>query len=464
MFHFVHLATQNVHHATQNVHHVTRTVQPSADYRLSTSQKKQIARGVKRFFDKNYELRYNELKQVEEFRGKATNFCGEATGGRGEATNFHGEATGDRGEATNFRGEATGCRGEATNFCGEACGWQQLTDRELRKMVFEQMEQVGVAWGVDVEQYVRSSLIPRYNPVTDYLNGCPAWDGTDHIRALARRVPCGFREWPDWWHRWFLAMVAQWQQLSRDHGNSLVPMLIGQQGTRKSTFCRMLLPPSLRDYYIDDIKLDTAEQVERMISRMLLVNIDEYNAKTDREQAKIKRILTECDVQTRKMRSDQYESRRRTASFIATTNEREPLTDATGSRRYLCCEVTGPIDTETPIDHRQLYAQAIYELDHGAPYFFTRDEEMLIELHNTCYQQQSSPEQLLLAYYEPAPRQKEHYLRAVDIQRELQQHVRAVDVPNLKTLTMALKRSHFLYGGMDGCRGWYAKRRTPEKE
>ena len=135
MFHFVHLATQNVHHATQNVHHVTRTVhhvtrtvQPSADYRLSTSQKKQIARGVKRFFDKNYELRYNELKQVEEFRGKATNFRGEATGDRGEATNFRGEASGDRGEATNFRGEAI-------SFCGEhGSGKKEAADFHQRPL------------------------------------------------------------------------------------------------------------------------------------------------------------------------------------------------------------------------------------------------------------------------------------------------------------------------------------------
>ena len=90
---------------------------------------------------------------------------------------------------------------------------------------------------------------------------------------------------------------------------------------------------NLREYYIDDIKLDNAEQVERMLSRMLLVNIDEYNAKTEREQAKIKRVLTERDVQTRKMRSDQYVMLPRMASFVATTNDFQPLYDPTGSRR-----------------------------------------------------------------------------------------------------------------------------------
>ncbi|MBQ9204865.1 MAG: hypothetical protein IJ155_11590, partial [Prevotella sp.] len=194
--------------------------------RLTTSQKKQIARGVRKFFSENYELRFNVMKQVEEFRQKATD-------GNYSMSNFAREATG---------------------YSGEASGWQQLTDRELRKMAFEQMEQVGVAWGIDVEQYVRSALTPKWNPISDYLDGCPQWDGTDHIRALARRVPCAFSEWPDWFHRWFLAMVAQWQQRSRDYGNSVVPLLIGGQGTHKSTFCKLILPPVLREYYIDDIK------------------------------------------------------------------------------------------------------------------------------------------------------------------------------------------------------------------
>ena len=137
-------------------------------------------------------------------------------------------------------------------------------------------------------------------------------------------------------------------QLSRDHGNSFVPMLVGRQGTRKSTFCNMLLPPELRDYYIDDIKLDNTEQTERM------------------------------------------------ASFIATTNDPQPLCDPTGSRRYLCCEVEGIIDTDTPIDYGQLYAQAVYELQHVATWYLTREEEAQLEAHNTEYRVKTPPEQVLM--------------------------------------------------------------------
>jgi predicted P-loop ATPase len=340
-------------------------------------------------------------------------------------------------------------------------GWQQLTDRDLRRIAIEQMDQVGVAWSIDVEQYVRSTLVPDYNPVRDYLTRCGEWDGqTDHIDQLARRVPTTYAEWPMLFRRWLLAAVAQWLEMSRDHGNALVPMLIGGQGTHKSTFCRLLLPPELREYYIDDIKLDNAEQVERMLARMLLVNIDEYNAKTEREQAKIKRVLTERDVQTRRMRSDQYQLLPRMASFIATTNDRQPLTDPTGSRRYICCDIDGIIDTDTPIDHRQLYAQAVAELRSGKPWYLSKQEEQKLEQHNQNFRVEMSPEQVLLAWYTQAERRQENFIRTVDILKELSKHVGKADLPTVQSLTRTLRACGFAYGAVSGQRGWYARRKS----
>jgi predicted P-loop ATPase len=254
-------------------------------------------------------------------------------------------------------------------------------------------------------------------------------------------------------------MVAQWLGYSRDYGNAVVPMLIGPQGCRKSTFCKLLVPRSLREYYIDDIKLDNAEQVERMLCRMALVNIDEYNAKTDREQAKIKRILTERDVQVRRMRSDQYQLRQRMASFVATTNERQPLTDPTGSRRYLCCEVTGTIDTVSPLNYQQLYAQALYELEHGEPYWMSPEEEQLMADYNLRFQSTTTAELLLEAYYRPAPRAKTNFLRAVDILDDLQRRVRGSDRPTMPQLLRALKAQRYDYGALNGQRGWYGQKR-----
>ena len=209
----------------------------------STAERMRIVRGVRDFMEQNYDLRYNVMKQTEEFRPKK----------RQDGTNGNSDTT-------NFRYDSTNFSYDSTNYCnGDTTVWRQLTDREMRRIAIEQMEEVGVAWSVDVELYVRSALIPSYNPVTDYLERCGTWDGReDYIRRMATRVPTSYRRWPDLFHRWLLAMVAQWMNLSRDFGNAVVPLLIGGQGTRKSTFCKLILPPELREYYIDDVKMDSA--------------------------------------------------------------------------------------------------------------------------------------------------------------------------------------------------------------
>ena len=378
------------------------------------TEKERIARKVQDFFERRYELRYNEMKRLEEFRPKGHDYW----------------------------------------------PWQPLTDRDLRRIAHEEMIDAGAAWSVDIEMYVRSSLVKNYNPIHEFLAGCGQWDQKhDYIGQLAQRIPNDYADWERFFHRWFLGMVAQWLGKSRDFGNSVVPMLIGPQATHKSTFCKLLIPVGLREYYIDDIKMDNAEQVERMLGRMALVNIDEYNAKTEREQAKIKRILTERDVQVRRMRSDQYVMTPRMASFIATTNERQPLNDPTGSRRYLCVEVRGMIDTDTPINYQQLYAQALWEIDQKQPYYFSKEEETAIEQHNRSYQNSTSTEILLGTYFEPAPRSKQNFMRAVDILTELQSHAIGADKPNMKQLTLALKAAHYQYGANGTTRGWYAKKR-----
>ena len=257
-------------------------------------------------------------------------------------------------------------------------------------------------------------------------------------------------------------MVAQALDINRDYGNSMVPMLIGDQGFKKSSFCKAILPPSMREYYMDDIKMDNAEQVERVLGRMWLVCIDEYNAKTDREQAKIKRLLTEKDVQMRKMRSDQYTLRLRLCSFIATTNDRTPLPSGDGSRRYLCVEVTAQVDMSGQIPYKQMFAQAVDELqDPDCIYWFTSEDEQAIQQHNQQYQDKAPLEQVLSSIFEPVRQhRKEHFWQVNAIQRELSKHLSSSDMPSLRMLGITLKKLRWERGGIDGQQGYYLKLRS----
>ena len=265
--------------------------------------------------------------------------------------------------------------------------------------------------------------------------------------------------WPKYFHRWFLAMVAQAMNINRDYGNSMVPMLIGGEGIKKSIFCKNILPPSMREYYMDDIKMQNPEQVERVLGRMWLVCIDEFNAKTDREQAKVKRLLTEKDVQMRKMRSAEYTMTPRLCSFIATTNDPTPLSSAEGNRRYLCIEVKGEIDMSERVPYKQMFAQAVTELqDPDCLYWFTSEDEQEIREHNHSFMEESTAEGILPSLFEPtAERTRVNLWRTIDIQEELAKHLNAKDIPNLKTLSKSIKALRWPKGANNGVRGYYLK-------
>ena len=378
------------------------------------NEKERIMRSIESFLSRRYELRYNTVKQMTEFRPNDLRFR----------------------------------------------DWKPLTDRELKSIVVEEMKEGGESWMSDIRTYIESAHVKEHNPIHEFLAGCGDWDRKqDYIEAFARRLPTDYVHWPKYFHRWFLAMVAQALNINRDYGNSMVPMLIGDQGFKKSNFCKNILPLGMREYYMDDIKMDNAEQVERVLGRMWLVCIDEYNAKTAREQAKIKRILTEKDVQVRKMRSDQYMMKPRLCSFIATTNDPTPLPSGDGSRRYLCVEVKGQVDMSGRIPYKQMFAQAVTELRNSdCVYWFTSEDEQDIQEHNRQYQDASSLEQVLQNLFEPSKIHKKDYFWQVQaIQTELEKHLKASDVPNLKILGEALKKLRWPKGGVSGIRGYYLK-------
>ena len=203
----------------------------------------------------------------------------------------------------------------------------------------------------------------------------PHWDGKDRILELANRVPCDNPHWAPLFRRWFLNMVAHWRGMDKKHANSTSPLLIGPQAYRKSTFCRMLLPPALQAYYTDSIDFSRKRDAELYLNRFLLINMDEFDQISPTQQAFLKHILQKPVVNTRRPNASAVEELRRYASFIATSNHRDLLTDTSGSRRFIGIYMTGAIDVSRPIDYEQLYAQALELLYHNERYWFDSEEE-----------------------------------------------------------------------------------------
>ncbi len=147
------------------------------------------------------------------------------------------------------------------------------------------------------------------------------------------------------------------------------------------------MPPSERSYYTDSIDFSRKKDAELYLNRFALINIDEFDQVSSTQQGFLKHILQKPVLNVKKPHGSAVLEMRRYASFIATSNQKDLLTDPSGSRRFICIEVTGVIDTNRPIDYEQLYAQAMYELEHGERYWFDQEEEKIMVENNREFEQ-----------------------------------------------------------------------------
>jgi hypothetical protein len=285
-------------------------------------------------------------------------------------------------------------------------------------------------WDKDVARYLASDRIPLYHPAEEYLYHLPAWDGHDYIAELAGRVPCEHPHWQMLFRRWFLSMVAHWRQKDKKFANSTSPLLIGPQAYRKSTFCRLLLPPQLQAYYTDSIDFGRKRDAELYLTRFLLINMDEFDQIGESQQAFLKNVLQKPVVNTRKPNASAIEELRRYASFIGTSNHKDLLTDTSGNRRFISIEVTGPIDVLRPINYEQLYAQAMEALYNNERYWFDAADEAILSESNRMFEQEPMIQQLFQVYFRRAKEEEEgEWLLAADILQQIQKLSR-IKLPN----------------------------------
>lgn len=263
--------------------------------------------------------------------------------------------------------------------------WKPFTERDRNTICMEALRAGIEVWDKDIKRYVNSTLIELYDPISEWIMNLPQWDGKDRVGELISTVKSDWEMWPEMFRVWLRSMVSQWRGMNNMYGATMVLMLTGKQGTGKSTFCKRLLPPELGAYYVDRLDFTNKKEAERALMRFCLINLDEYDQISPRQTAFLKHMLQKSSVMYRKMYQDDIEQRKRYAAFCATTNSYAPLTDPTGSRRYLVVEVTDVIDHSYTIDYQQLYAQVVYEIKHDQPSYFDAGMERMIQNHNGNY-------------------------------------------------------------------------------
>ena len=331
---------------------------------------------------------------------------------------------------------------------GIGFSFQDLTEEARNSITMRAMEQGIKCWDKDIRRYVNSDDIERYDPINDYLEHLPRWDGKDRVTPLAQRVPTEWKEWTYLFHIWMRSMVAMWQGKGQLTGNAIVPLFIGRQGCGKSSFCRILLPRELQDYYNDRINFKNEQDLNLGLSSFGLINLDEFDKITQRQQIVLKYLVSTADLKYRPPYGKAYTSNRRYASFIGTTNEQTPLTDPSGSRRFLCVSIDGDIDFETPVQHAQLFAQLLHEIRQGERYWLSKEEERQLMEHNLNYQRLNGLGEMLMSLIQK-PRSDEdgEWLGLKDLSALIKSHFKGYkeDATSIQKIAAYLRRPEYKF-------------------
>ena len=340
--------------------------------------------------------------------------------------------------------------------------WRYITNADINSMVCDCCAETGA--NISAKEILTvlnagSRYIPRVHPLRDYVLSLRPYtpDQPDWIDMVARQVTVkptptpslkggesswqiksspsrggiepestlpleggdGEGLWRQCFKKWFVAMVASW--LQDEVVNHQVLVLIGRQGIFKTTWLEHLIPSHLRAYCC---KLANANQLSKddrlRIAEFGLINMDELDAMTPRELNAMKSVITSTDVNERAAYGYTKERRVRLASFCASSNKREFLTDTTGNRRWLPFEVESiqnPFHTTLPYD--LIYAQALYLIQNDFNYWFDLEEIDTLEQHNEAFRAQESEEQLLPILFDIPAEGKGEFMTTAQISERL---------------------------------------------
>ena len=399
---------------------------------------------------------------------------------------------------------------EGLQFRGKE-NWRNLTDKDINTMVCQCVAERGVNLSPnEMWTALKSDMVPAVHPLRAWLDGLKPWNSCepDWIDMVAQQVtvspsplsnsledaasgyslefrgegnnttpsyttlhnttPSADRLWRGCFKKWFVAMVASW--MKDEVVNHTVLVLVGRQGIFKTTWLDNLIPPELRVY---SSKLPLSGQISKDDRLRLcengLLNIDELDAMCGREMNIVKSLLTSTDVNERAAYGRLKERRVRLASFCASTNKREFLTDITGNRRWLPFEVESiqnPFHTTLP--YERMYAQASALVEEGIfSYWFDMEEMEVLEAHNEEFRAQENEEELLKVYFAvPATdSMNAKFLTTAEISEKLISAGNIKRPMSLSRLGMILGQHGFIASrqGTPARRGWIVYERDSEE-
>lgn len=352
--------------------------------------------------------------------------------------------------------------------------WRDFTTADINDIVCACSMETGIAiTAKEVQAVTLSNYVPRAHPLRDYVHECARTYPYDSIKQqpdwidwLAQQVSVAGSEqeqllWRQCFKKWFVAMVASW--LEDSIVNHQVLILIGAQGIFKTTWLEHLIPPQLRAYQCQMGSNTYINKDDKLrVSEFGLINLDEIDAITSNKALNaIKSLITTTEISERAAYRYNKERRPRLASFCASGNKAEFLTDLTGNRRWMPFvveQILNPWNITLP--YEQIYAQAFHLFNNGFIYWFDQEDNKRMDAHNDDFRAQTNEEQLIpvfLAIPKPGDNDAE-FLTASEISDLLctKGGIKKPLCPSL--LGILLRKAGFTPKRSNGKRGFIVKR------
>ena len=283
--------------------------------------------------------------------------------------------------------------------------WQPISDRIVNSL-WAELSATKTVRAQDMYRVIESDFVPEFHPFRFYLEHLPPWNGEDYILAMSVSVSVkGDVEeqllFAEYLRKWLVGMVAGW--VDDKVVNNVILVLIGEQGSYKTTWFNHLLPPALRQYFYTKTNAQRMGRDDLLtLAQYGLVCCEELDTMRPSELNQLKAAVTMPSIDERAAYAHFHEHRKHIASFCGTGNNVQFLSDPTGNRRWLPFEVesiTSP--REVPFDYEGIYAQAYALYREGFRFWFSREEILKLAVHNRQFETPRLEEELVQLYFRP---------------------------------------------------------------
>ena len=286
----------------------------------------------------------------------------------------------------------------------EGNSWQPITDRLVNSLWLEMSEDRKVR-AEDIRRVMESDFVPEYDPFRFYLDSLPPWNGRDDyllelsVSVLLKGDADEQMLFAEYLKKWMVGMVAAW--VDDTVVNNVILVLIGEQGSYKTTWFNYLLPPQLRQYFYTKTNANRMGRDDLLtLAQYGLVCCEELDTMRPSELNQLKAAVTMPTINERAAYAHYHENRRHIASFCGTGNNMQFLSDPTGSRRWLPFEVDSILSPrEHPFNYEGIYSQAYRLYREGFRYWFTQPEIMQLARHNQQFETPRLEQELVQQYF-----------------------------------------------------------------